>query len=121
MESGIKSNKQFNKIKGNIGEEQVAKYLKDLGYKIVKRNFKTKLGEIDIIAKDGERIVFIEVKKKSSARFGMPREMVTLKKQNAIRKTAEFYLKINGCLNSATRFDVIEILDDNITHLKAAF
>ena len=121
MEDMIKSKKVFNKIKGDIGEEQASLYLKQLGYKIIKRNFKTKLGEIDIIAKDGERIVFVEVKKKTTLKFGMPREMVTLKKQKTIKSVAELYLKITKNLSCPTRFDVIEIVNDDITHLKAAF
>lgn len=121
MESGVKSTKILNKVKGNIGEEIATKYLLNNGYTILKRNFKASFGEIDIIAKEDDRIVFVEVKYKQTAKYGMPREMVTLQKQKTIRKVAEFYLKINGGLNSKTRFDVIEILGENITHLKAAF
>jgi len=117
----VKSSKQLNKIKGRIGEEQATKFLQEIGYKIIKRNFKTKIGEIDIIAKDFDRIVFVEVKKKETSRFGMPREMVTIKKQNTIKKVAELYLKITNNLGAKTRFDVVEILAENITHIKSAF
>ena len=121
MESGIKSSKIQNKIKGDTGEEMACKYLKDIGYQIIKRNYKTKLGEIDVIAKDGDRFVFVEVKMRQTARFGMPREMVTVSKQKTIRKVAELYLKTTGNLSSPSRFDVIEILAGEITHLKGAF
>ena len=120
-DSGIKCAKILNKVKGNIGEELASEYLKDIGYKILNRNFKTKLGEIDIIAKDGNRIVFVEVKSKQTARFGMPRDMVTYKKQNTIRMVAEIYLKITKNIDKLVRFDVIEILGEQINHLKAVF
>ena len=121
MEIEIKSAKQLNRIKGNIGEEKAVLFLKDNKYAILQRNFRTTIGEIDIIAKKDDRIIFVEVKQKQTARYGMPREMVTQAKQRRIKKVAELYLKINGLLNSPTRFDVIEILAENLVHLQGAF
>lgn len=117
----LKSTKQENRIKGDIGENKAVKYLTDKGYEILETNYKNKLGEIDIIAKDDTRIVFVEVKARATAKYGYPREAVNEYKQRKIRMVAESYLKSKRLLNSYTRFDVIEILAGNITHLIAAF
>ena len=117
----LKSTKQENRVKGNIGENKAVNYLTDKGYEILETNYKNKLGEIDIIAKDGERIVFVEVKARATAKYGYPREAVNEYKQRKIRMVAESYLKSKRLLNSYIRFDVIEILAGNITHLIAAF
>ncbi len=117
----LKSTKQENRVKGDIGENKAVNYLTDKGYEILETNYKNKLGEIDIIAKDGERIVFVEVKARATAKYGYPREAVNEYKQRKIRMVAESYLKSKRLLNSYIRFDVIEILAGNITHLIAAF
>lgn len=117
----LKSTKQENRIKGDIGENKAVMYLTDKGYEILETNYKNKLGEIDIIAKDGERIVFVEVKARATAKYGYPREAVNEYKQRKIKMVAESYLKSKRLLNSYIRFDVIEILAGNITHLIAAF
>ncbi len=65
---------------GNLGEDRAVEYLENLGYEIFERNFRTRFGEIDIIARDGETLCFVEVKKKTSDRFGSPAEMITPKK-----------------------------------------
>ncbi|MCI7003684.1 MAG: YraN family protein [Clostridia bacterium] len=117
----LKSTKQENRIKGDIGENKAVKYLTDKGYEILETNYKNKLGEIDIIAKDDTRIVFVEVKARATAKYGYPREAVNEYKQRKIRMVAESYLKSKRLLNSYIRFDVIEILAGNITHLIAAF
>ncbi len=110
------------KTYGNIGENLATKYLENKGYKIVCQNFSNKLGEIDIIAKDKDYIVFVEVKARHSAKYGLPREAVTLYKQNKIRMVALSYLKTIHKLDSNCRFDVIEIFgDDEITHIINAF
>ncbi len=121
QKSGIISPKTRNKISGNIGEAKSVLYLKNLGYEILETNYKLPFGEIDIIAKDGERVIFVEVKVRNSIRHGYPREAVTKEKQQTIRRVAECYLKKKRALNRYTRFDVIEILGDKITHLKNAF
>lgn len=115
------TNKTLNKTRGNIGEAKAVNYLKKLGYKILLTNFKTKLGEIDIIAKDGERIVFVEVKARATARYGYPREAITTKKQQTIRRVAEIYLLKTKNANAYTRFDVIEVLAEKIAHIQNAF
>ena len=83
--SGIESEKSANKIVGNIGESMAIFYLQKNKYKILDTNYKTKFGEIDIIAKDADdRIIFVEVKARNTARFGYPREAVTTQKQTTI-------------------------------------
>ena len=99
--------KKLNRFVGNIAEEYAAEALIKKGYSIVKRNFSNRFGEIDIIAKDGEILVFVEVKAKTGYRFGSPEEMVTKWKLNQIRKMAEIYTKgkILPC-----RIDVVAII-----------
>lgn len=94
---------------GKTGENIVKEYLIKEGYKIVALNFRYKKYEIDIIAKDKEEIVFIEVKTRSSKDYGMPAEAVTKLKQKHILKTAKYYLHIYKMENIYTRFDVIEV------------
>ena len=89
----IKSSKVLNAIKGRGGEAAAVSFLQNAGYKIVETNYKVKFGEIDIIALDkDERVIFVEVKARETAKFGYPREAVTTKKQKTIRKVAELYL-----------------------------
>lgn len=113
--------KSFNTITGTGGEDKATKYLSNLGYKILCRNFKTKIGEIDIIAKDKNTIVFVEVKTRKSDMFGLPREAVTTSKQRKIRMVATQYLKLHGGLNQMCRFDVIDILQGQISHIQNCF
>lgn len=117
----IKSNKTQNTYKGSIGESQAEAYLLEQGYEIIETNYKNKIGEIDIIAKLDNRIVFVEVKSRATARFGYPREAVDYKKQQKIRMVADIYLKSRGIYEAYIRFDVIEILAGELTHLIAAF
>lgn len=109
---------------GSIGEELAVNYLKCKGYNILQRNYKTVYGEADIIAKDKETLVFIEVKTRSNLSFGYPFESVNLKKQERLRKIALYYLK-NVNIQSLIRFDVISINTENglnkIEHIKDAF
>lgn len=102
--------------------EQVASdYLKQLGYTILCQNFYSRFGEIDIIARDHEYIVFIEVKYRKTKRYGYPREAVTYYKKQHLIKAAEYFLFKYMGGETACRFDVIEILNDKLTHLKAVF
>lgn len=110
-----------NREKGQTGEQMATKYLQKLGYKILQRNFVAPHGEIDIIAKDGDYIVFVEVKRRKSTAYGLPREAVTPQKQRTIALCAKLWLAQNKLYGSPTRFDVVGILNDEITHLKDAF
>lgn len=110
-----------NNIKtGSKGEEEAIKYLIKGKYKILERNFKTKVGEIDIIAEKDGYIVFIEVKKRSSKAFGYGYEAVDVKKQQKIIKTANLYISYQK-KESKCRFDVISIDENNINHIENAF
>ena len=110
------------KILGIQGETIAKEYLQNLKYKIVKLNYKNKIGEIDIIAKDGDVLVFVEVKARQSLKFGHPREAVNYHKQQKIRNVAIAYLKYNGLYEKIPiRFDVIDIVGDVVTHIKNAF
>lgn len=113
--------KIFNKIKGNIGEELATQFLKKEKYKILDRNFSTRIGEIDIIATKNKAIVFVEVKSRSSNEFGRPAEAVDYRKQQKIHLVAEQYLQKNNLEGKEIRFDVVEVLDGEITHLKNCF
>jgi putative endonuclease len=92
---------------GKQGEELAVDFLKDNGYKIIAHNYKCKLGEIDIIAKDRKTICFIEVKTRNTERFGLPSEAISGKKQVHLARAALFFLKENRLLNQRARFDVV--------------
>ena len=94
---------------GVNGEEIAVNYLKSRGYRIVERNYRIRLGEIDIIAEQGEDLVFIEVKTRSDILFGSPFESVTLSKQRQLSKVALEYLSKCGCHNRPARFDVVGV------------
>lgn len=106
---------------GSRYEELATAHLLRQGYVILCNNFRCKLGEIDIIARDHEYIVFIEVKYRKTEQFGYPREAVTYSKRQHILRTAQYFLMTRSRCELPCRFDVIEILDGQITHLKAAF
>lgn len=95
---------------GRSGEDVAADLLKGKGYKILVRNYKTKLGEIDIIARDKDTLAFIEVKTRHSDRFGLPQEAVSVSKQKQISKAALMFLKENNLLEKKARFDVISVV-----------
>ena len=78
---------------GKLGEEKAIEFLKKNGYKILERNYKTKIGEIDIIAIKKKKIIFIEVKTRSSYNFGRPEEAVNEKKLRKIESVAQIYLQ----------------------------
>ncbi len=92
------------------GESLAVRHLKSVGYHIIETNYRTKLGEIDIIAKDADTIVFVEVKARSSARFGSPKHAVTHKKMKTISKVALYYLKITKQTRVRARCDVVSII-----------
>ena len=119
----LSGNKEF----GAYGEKCAAEYLKQQHYKILKRNYKTKLGEIDIIARDGDEIVFIEVKTRSASPYLSGMYAVDKRKQFHIMRTADEYLHDKNC-SLQPRFDIIEVEADRssgelikINHIKNAF
>lgn len=111
-----------NRDLGNWGEGQAAKFLRKKGYEIITRNFYSYQGEIDIIAKDKNEIVFCEVKTRRNISFGMPADSVNYYKKKHIQATAKYYLYKNNINNTSVRFDIIEVYLINhkikINHLK---
>ena len=108
-------------ITGRIGEAECVAFLRQHGFEILHTNYKNYIGEIDIIAKDGDVLAFVEVKTRSSYKFGLPREAVTPHKQHKIQLCASVFLqKFRGKYN-AIRFDVLEVVADEITYIKSAF
>ena len=95
---------------GKSGEELAVKLLQKNGYKVIARNYKSPLGEIDIIAKDKETICFVEVKTRRTDKFGSPLEAVSHFKQRQISKVVLEFLKKNKLLDSSARFDVVSVL-----------
>jgi putative endonuclease len=97
---------------GEKGEAIAVHHLKKNGYKILETNYSTKLGEIDIIAKDKDTIVFVEVKTRRSVHFGSPKWAVTPQKQKKISMVALYYLKINNQSTAKARFDVVAVISN---------
>ena len=109
------------KILGKKGEKLVEKYLKERGYTLLKRNFRTPFGEADLIFQDKDEIVFVEVKTRTSEAFGAPKEAVGREKQKRYYKIALCYGEREGGEPNA-RFDVAEVYDgDRIEYYKNAF
>ncbi|MBS4539781.1 YraN family protein [Clostridium sp. D2Q-11] len=115
--------KKENRSKGNFGEEIAIKYLLQKDYKILEKNFTTKLGEIDIIAKDKDIVTFIEVKLRRNSSYGHPFEAVDYRKQKKIINVAKLYAKYKNLYNTQFRFDIIEVYSDSndINHIIDAF
>lgn len=112
---------------GNKGERLAARYLRRKGFKILARQYATRWGEIDLIALDGETIVFVEVKSRRSEAAGLPVEAITYDKQKKLTRMALAYLKRHGLLENSARFDVVAVLwpDDaqraEVQHYQNAF
>lgn len=107
---------------GRKYEEEAAKYLKKRGYIIINMNFRCKIGEIDIVARHKEYLVFVEVKYRKTLNQGYPSEAVNYYKQRKITKVAEFYLMTNEVEEDMDcRFDVVEMSDKEIKIIENAF
>lgn len=113
---------KYNKRRiGARCEQEAGAYLEKQGYRIVRYNFRCRTGEIDIIAWDGEYLVFCEVKYRSGTATGHPLEAVGLKKQKVISKCAAYYLVTEHLGDVPCRFDVVGIEGNKITLVKNAF
>ncbi len=110
---------------GNSGEERAAVFLQEKGYEILERNFSCPFGELDIVARQGRLLAFVEVKTRRSLKFGRPAAAVTPSKQRKLRTTALCYLKRHPHPRCTIRFDVIEIIelygDIQLNHVTSAF
>ncbi len=109
---------------GIKGENLAVRHLIDKGFKIIKRNFKCRMGEIDIIARDGDYLVFVEVRTRSRREYGLAQESVNRAKINKLRKLAGFYLARHPQERLFIRFDVVAVdwsAGEEITHIENAF
>lgn len=107
---------------GTAYEEQAVLFLQEKGYVILERNYRCRTGEIDIVARDGEYVVFVEVKYRSLGAFGSPEEAVDYRKQRVISRIALTYLLNHGCNTDVpVRFDVVSIEGKRLRHYRNAF
>ena len=110
---------------GLAGQQAAEKFLQSKGYEILARNYRAKSGEVDLIVKDGEYIVFVEVKFRRGLKYGYPREAVGYTKQKRIMDTALHYLAHNNLADTDMRFDVVEVLEQQgkmyASHVENAF
>ena len=123
MPAGIKGAWVENKrAVGSRYEAEAAVFLEKLGYKILEQNYRDRLGEIDIVAREGAYLVFVEVKYRKDGRCGHPEEEVAGRKQQRIRHTARYYLYSHQYgEDTACRFDVVSIDGDRIRVVRDAF
>lgn len=95
---------------GRLGEQIAADFLEGLGYAVLGRNWRCPVGELDIIAQDGATLVFVEVKTRSTDRFGLPVEAVGPVKLARLRALAGQWLRAQECQPAAVRIDVVSVL-----------
>ena len=109
-------------LTGREGEAKAADYLRRKKYEVIGANYRCRFGELDLIAKKRELVIFVEVKLRKNDRFGAAADAVTFSKQDKLRKTAASWLAAHDC-DAPTRFDVIEIYTDTgrINHIENAF
>lgn len=115
--------KKDNKIIGDSGEKLAQAYLISKGYRILNTNYKTDLGEIDLVVTNETDLIFVEVKTRSGLDYGYPAEAVTFAKQKKISQVAAQYIKRFRLYDVPVRFDVIEVFirDGEINHIEDAF
>lgn len=114
--------KNGNRAKGGQEEQKAAEYLEQKGFRILKRNFYSRYGEIDIIAKDGDYLVFAEVRYRRDGRGGHPLETVDIRKQKRICQTADWFCRRYGWgTETPCRFDVVGITEKEMIHIENAF
>ena len=109
-----------NKRLGKAGENKACSYLKNSGYKILKRNYKNPFGEVDIIAEKQDVVAFIEVKTRLTDSYGSPSEAVNKTRQTKYINAANYFFSGKD-IDCTVRFDIIEIYKGEITHIENAF
>lgn len=111
-----------NRVVGASYELAAANYLQKQGLTIVERNFRCRIGEIDLIARDGKYLVFVEVKQRSSAKAGFAQQAVGLQKQKVISKVSDYYRMIHHLVeDTPVRFDVIAFNGQDLVWMQNAF
>ena len=115
----------YRKKVGAQGEDRAAKYLSAHGYRIIEKNWRCRLGEIDLVVKEADTLVFCEVKTRSNQSFGHPLEAITASKIEKLRRLGEAYMQAAAKTDVALRFDVISIIENGensrLEHIKDAF
>ncbi len=106
---------------GKAGEDLALSHLLSLGYTLLERNYRGRRGEIDLVLRDGETVVFVEVKRRTSGAFGLPEEAVDGRKQRRIAAVAAGYLARHGLADRPCRFDVVAVQGGEVRHLIGAF
>lgn len=107
---------------GSSYERLAAEYLEAQGYEILQMNYRCRIGEIDIVARDASYLVFVEVKYRSDQSCGLPQEAVGPRKQQIISKVADYYRLTHGCTEATPcRFDVVGICGENVQLIRNAF
>ena len=103
---------KIKKIRGKKGEDLACRYLKEQGYRILDRNVRYKMGEIDIVAQIDDTICFVEVKARTRMDYGMPRDAVNAREQQKLVRCAQLYLKLHPGFAErfSPRMDIVEIL-----------
>lgn len=107
--------------KGAAGEDIAVQYLQKLGYQIIHRNFRISRYEIDIICRDEKALVFVEVKRSLTGKFGHPATWIDERKQENLRRAANMYIEKFGISGSDIRFDAVTITQGIVEHYKHAF
>lgn len=110
----------YEKVLGRAGENRAAAYLKRQGMKVIARNWRTPFGEADVVAKDGDTVVFVEVKTRTNDSFSTPAAAVDAKKRRRYTDMARYYFTLHGA-ECDVRFDVAEVTKDGVNWLKNAF
>lgn len=105
---------------GDKGERLAETFLRSKGMEVLERNFRRRFGEIDLVVRDGDAVVFVEVKYRSGTSFGLAQEMVSPKKRRKIVRTAAAYIQ-SRALDCPIRFDVVAVNGDIIEHIESAF
>jgi putative endonuclease len=108
-------------LRGRKGERIACRFLLRQGYDVLARRYRGGSGELDIIALEGETLVFIEVKTRSSSDFGQPWEFVDWQKQQILRRTAEEFIADNDLGRYGYRFDIVSVLGNEVTLFRNAF
>ena len=117
----------LNRLFGSAGEKAAIRYLKQQGFRVVIQNYENRAGEIDVIALDGQTIVFVEVKTRRNDSKGNPLDAVDHTKQQQILRAAQLYLKETDLFQQSVRYDVIGLLwpendkTPQIEHIRSAF
>ncbi len=110
----------MSRKEGDAGEDLACQYLLNKGFKILHKKFRSRFGEIDIIANKGELVVFVEVKYRNSPKFGKGFEAISKSKMDKIIKTSQYFIASHPD-KYIYRYDVISIDDGKITHIENAF